>query len=58
MREYILTDKERKAIKKFLKDGKPTNLIYVLRHRTAKSLEQLDEDIRLLRALMEGSKAK
>lgn len=57
MREYILTDKERKAITKFLKDGKPTNLIYVLRHRTVKSMKRLDEDIGLLKKLRESARA-
>ena len=52
MREYILTVRERKAIEKFLKDEKPTNLIYVLRHRTTKSLKRLDEDITLLQRLV------
>ena len=48
MREYILTEKERREIEKYLKDGQATNLIYVLRSRGLKALERLKEDVNLL----------
>jgi len=51
MREYILTDKERREIEKYLKEGKATNLIYVLRHRSSKSLRRLKEDLKFLEML-------
>jgi len=52
MREYILTENERQAIKQYLKDEKATNLIYVLRHRAEKSLKQLRADSELLSKLV------
>jgi len=54
MREYILTENERREIKKYLKDGKATNLIYVLRSRGLKALGQLKSDLKLLEALKES----
>ena len=53
MREYILTEKERREIEKYLKDGKATNLIYVLRSRGLKALEQLKKDLDVLEKLVE-----
>jgi DNA primase catalytic subunit len=54
MREYILTDKERREIKKYLKDGKATNLIYVIRSRSSKALGRLREDLEYLEELVKG----
>ena len=52
MREYILTEKERREIEKYLKDGKATNLIYVLRSRGLKALRRLREDLGFLEKLV------
>jgi hypothetical protein len=54
MRLYILTEKERKEIRRFLKDRESTNLIKVLKFRATKHLEELREDIKLLEELLEG----
>ena len=48
MRFYILTEREREAIAKYLKDGKITDLISVLRVRGKRHLQRLKEDVRLL----------
>ena len=48
MRQYILTNREREEIKRFLEDKKVTDLISVLRVRSKKYLERLKEDILLL----------
>ena len=48
MRQYILTNREREEIQKYLKDKKVTDLISVLRVRAKKYLERLKEDIHLL----------
>lgn len=53
MREYVLTENERRGIEKYLKDEKATNLIYVLRHRALKSLKRLKDDVKLLERIME-----
>ena len=52
MREYILTENERREIEKYLKDRKATNLIYVLRSRGLKALERLREDLEFLEKLV------
>ena len=52
MREYILTEKERREIEKYLRDGKATNLIYVLRSRGLKALERLKKDLEFLEKLV------
>jgi hypothetical protein len=52
MREYILTEKEREAIRKFLEDHVPNDYIHLLRHRGKQCLEALKEDMRLLEALL------
>jgi len=54
MRGYILTEKECREIKKYLQEGKATNLIYVLRSRGLKALERLKKDLELLEKLTEG----
>jgi hypothetical protein len=51
MRQYILTLKERKAISKYLEDGKPTDFIHLLRHRAKASLQVLKSDIKLVEKL-------
>jgi len=51
MREYILTEREREAIKKFLQDRVPNDFIHVLRHRGKKVLPKLKEDLALLGSL-------
>ena len=48
MRFYILTEREREAIAKYLEDGKITDLISVLRVRGKRHLKTLKEDIHLL----------
>ena len=48
MRQYILTKREREEIAKYLKDGKVTHLISVLRVRANRYLERLKEDVHLL----------
>lgn len=53
MREYILTEIERKEIVKYLKDGKATNLIYVLRSRGLKAIGFLKKDLELLERLID-----
>jgi len=52
MREYILTEKERREIERYLRDGNATNLIYVLRSRGLKALERLREDLKFLEKLV------
>jgi hypothetical protein len=54
MRLYILTEKERKEIKRFLKDRKSTNLIKVLKFRANRHIEGLREDLKLLGEFIEG----
>jgi hypothetical protein len=53
MRLYILTEKERKEIQRFLKNGESTNLIKVLKFRAKRHVEGLRGDIRLLEDLVE-----
>lgn len=53
MRQYILTNRERKEIKRFLEDKKVTDLISVLRVRAKRYLKQLKEDIILLEKVKE-----
>jgi hypothetical protein len=53
MRLYILTQKERKEIRRFLKDRESTNLIKVLRFRATKHIEELQNDLKLLKELVE-----
>jgi len=52
MREYILTEKEREAIRKFLEDHVPNDYIHLLRHRAKLHLESLRKDIELLEAIL------
>ena len=54
MRLYVLTERERKEIKRFLKDRESTNLIKVLRFRATRHIEGLREDLKLLEELIEG----
>jgi hypothetical protein len=58
VRLYILTKKERKEIRKFLKNRESTNLIKVLKFRANKHIEELREDIKLLEELLEGQFAE
>jgi len=51
MREYILTEKEREVIRKYLNDKIPNNYFHVLHHRAKKSLATLKSDIELLEKL-------
>ena len=53
VREYILTDAEKEAIGKFLKDGKGSNVIRVLRYRAKKFLPVIEKEVDLLRKLLE-----
>jgi len=53
MRQYILTERERDEIAKYLEDKKITDLISVLRVRAKKYLGRLREDIRLLELIIE-----
>ena len=48
MRQYILTDREREEISRYLEGKKVTHLISVLRLRAKRYLERLKEDITLL----------
>ena len=48
LRQYILTEREREEIKRYLEDKQTTALISVLRVRTKKYLNRLTEDISLL----------
>jgi hypothetical protein len=52
VREYVLTDREKEAIKEFLKTRTPNDLIYVLRHRAKEALPKLKEDLALLEELI------
>ena len=52
MREYILTEKEAEAIRKFLQDGQTNDYIHLLRHRAKASLSKLKEDLSLLEELV------
>ena len=52
MRLYILTDKEREEIKRFLKKRKSTNLIKVLKFRATRHIERLREDLEFLEKLV------
>ena len=53
MREYILTEKERETVKKFLQDKASNELIRLLRYRARQHLDSLKEDIELLEELMQ-----
>jgi hypothetical protein len=52
MREYILTGKEREAVRKFLGDPAPSDLVNVLRFRAKQHLTELKADIELLEKLI------
>jgi len=52
MREYILTEKERKAITKYLTDGISSDYIHLIRHRAKANSEKLKEDLELLNRLV------
>ncbi len=52
MREYILTDRERAAVQKFLKTKVADDFIHVLRHRAKEALPGLREDLKLLEAVI------
>jgi len=52
MRLYVLTEKEREEIERFLKDGKSTNLIKVLKFRATRHIDRLREDIKFLEELV------
>ncbi|HII86100.1 TPA: hypothetical protein HA273_05985 [Candidatus Bathyarchaeota archaeon] len=54
MREYILTTKEREAIKQYLQDKKSNDYIHLIRHRAKVSLSALKEDLNLLNLLFEN----
>lgn len=54
MRLYILTEREREEIQRFLKNRESTNLIKVLRFRATRHIERLREDLKLLEELIEG----
>jgi len=51
LREYILTDRERKIIEEVLKGGRPDSF-RVLKHLIDKSLPRLEEDIKLIKAFL------
>jgi hypothetical protein len=53
MRLYILTEKERKEIQRFLKNRESTNLIKVLKFRAKRHIGELREDVKLLEELIE-----
>lgn len=52
MRFYILTEKERAEIERFLRNRKSTNLIKVLKFRAARHMERLKQDLELLKKLV------
>jgi hypothetical protein len=54
MIEYILTEKERKAIKRYLQDKAPNDYIHLIRHRAKVSFKALEEDLNLLNLLIEN----
>jgi hypothetical protein len=56
LRLYILTEKERKEIKHFLKNRESTNLVKVLRFRASRHIGELREDLKLLEHLVESQK--
>lgn len=58
MRQYILTDREREEIRRYLNDKKVTHLISVLRHRSRRYLKRLKEDVGFLEILLEGDKSE
>jgi hypothetical protein len=53
MRLYILTEKERKEIQRFLRNRESTNLIKVLKFRAKRHIGELQEDVKLLEELIE-----
>lgn len=52
MREYILTEKEREEIIRFLHDKKMTNLLYVLKSRSLRVVNNLEQDLELIKDLI------
>lgn len=52
MRQYLLTDREREEIERYLEDKKVTDLISVLRVRAKKYLIRLKEDVNLLEEIL------
>jgi hypothetical protein len=52
MREYILTDKEREAIQRYLQNGVPNDFIHLIKHRAKANLEILQKDLELLNSLV------
>jgi len=56
MREYILTDLERKMLEDYLKKGYKTKDFTVLLYRIRKSAKRLQEDIKLISATLDREK--
>jgi hypothetical protein len=53
MREYILTEKERKIVKMYLKEGYDLNGFNVLKIRIKRAIPLLKEDFELINSFME-----
>ena len=58
MREYILTEKDRKTIQFYLEQGLKLNGFGVLRIRVRRAMPRLEEDMELLRRFNEKLKAE
>jgi len=58
MRNYVLTDKDRKTIKVYLDEGYKLNGFGVLQIRVREAMPQLEEDFKLLRQFQDKLKAE
>ena len=56
LREYILTDLERKMLKDYLEKGYKTKDVNVLLYRMRKSVERLKADMKLIQAVLDREK--
>jgi hypothetical protein len=53
MKQYILTELEKEELRKFLKGGKSSTIIRMLKYRAKKFLPEIKEEILLLEHLLE-----
>ena len=60
MRQYILTKREREAIRQYLENGVRTDEMRVIIHRARRFYSRLSEDLCLIEALLkkEGYEAR
>ena len=58
VRSYILTERERKILKRFVESGEKLNGYRILLHYLKKARDQLKDDLTLIEAALEKTEAK